>query len=400
MAQLLARGHGPAPRDAWGATPLHYAATRNRAGATSALLRGGADPGAEDEDGLRPAHWAAANGGVAVLERLLAAAPGEVGAPAGGSGRTPLHCACRTGQVVAARVLAAKGAALGAPDAGGATPLHEAARAGSAALAEFLVAAGADPGARDASGCAPADVTQRAALRRFLEERREAAEAEAAALRPSNAPPPGSEEVQPRHSAKPPALRSPTAPLAPRPALGRVALGGARPKAQALKIPVGAPAAAPPVFSRQGAETSTPSGGLSSGAPAPQNFSKRRLLSRTRGPAPLRTDEGGAPRGGTHPPPMEGAFDRQLKMDSTTRRQEFDERRDHRKNVLDNLAPHLRRKWGSKLRPGPPTAGAPDDEAPGNAQQKFLEKYGLGETAFTAEMWRVKSSRHIRVLKK
>jgi hypothetical protein len=88
-------------------------------------------------------------------------------------------------------------------------------------------------------------------------------------------------------------------------------------------------------------------------------------------------------------------FDRQLKMDSTTRLHEFDERREHRKNVLDKLAPHLRRKWGSKLAGGGGSrseAGSSGEasDAAGTAQKKFLEKYGLGETAFTAD-WRVPS---------
>jgi len=92
-------------------------------------------------------------------------------------------------------------------------------------------------------------------------------------------------------------------------------------------------------------------------------------------------------------------FDRQLKMDSTMRQHEFDERREHRKNVLDKLAPHLRRKWGSKLaggsggrsEAGAGEAGAGEaPDAASTAQKKFLEKYGLGETAFTAD-WRVPS---------
>ena len=425
VRSLLARGHGASPRDAWGATPLHYAATRGAAGAAGELLRGGADPGAEDEEGLRPVHWAAANGGVGVLEQLLEAAPGDAAAAAAGSGRTPLHCACRTGQVAAARLLVASGAALGAPDAGGGTPLHSAAEAGCVALVEFLVAGGADPGARNAAGCTPADLTHRTILRGFLKEQREAKEAASAALRPTPAarappeplPPPSTSRSAPasttaelREPSKP---LSPAAPRAPRPAaLGRaVALGGARPKAQALRIPLGAFPGGPPLPKWEeppaGAATSerapTAPGLVSKGSAVP---ARRQLLQRAgRSSQAARGGRGTAPAacalpgGGSEP----GSFDRQLKQDSASRLREYDDRREHRGNVLEKLAPHLRRKWASKLQGASEGArgrggsagqifgreGAVSVEdappAPGSSSQdRFLAQYGLsGNPAFS-----------------
>ena len=109
-ADLEARGFG-------GLTPLHHACNQLRDDVLAHLLKSGANVNAVDENGNTPLHFAAERGVLEPLEALIAA-----------------------------------GAPVGAANAAGATALHKAANDGHISIVQRLVRNGADINAQDSKG--------------------------------------------------------------------------------------------------------------------------------------------------------------------------------------------------------------------------------------------------------
>ena len=123
----------------YGWTPLHVAATYDRAGTAELLIRRGAKVAAVDQSGLNPLHWAALRGSSEVAMLLLkhkadpnshAVAPigGRVRAPRPGpsitlAGDTPLHLAALFGQTNIIPLLLKGGASINATNSSGYTAL-------------------------------------------------------------------------------------------------------------------------------------------------------------------------------------------------------------------------------------------------------------------------------------
>jgi uncharacterized protein len=108
--------------DAYGRSPLHYAAAEGNSLTLERLLGEGADPNSQDDDGWTPAHFAAQSNSAACLELLLRA-----------------------------------GANLALTDTHGNTVLFRAvfASRGSGEIIRMLRAAGADAYAQNSSGISP-----------------------------------------------------------------------------------------------------------------------------------------------------------------------------------------------------------------------------------------------------
>ena len=135
-------GGGVAMVDNFGATCLHYGATRGEWRAMRAVLD--ASPSrqaaqavaARDNDGRTALHWAAANGKEEAV-RLLLSRGADVHAK-DEHGRAALHSAARAGSVGVVRVLVAGGASLNAAGEDGKTPLALARAAGWTECARVL----------------------------------------------------------------------------------------------------------------------------------------------------------------------------------------------------------------------------------------------------------------------
>lgn len=159
--------HGIQGPTASGLTALGLAVQRGLDAAACALLQAGADPNAPVNDGQqsRPLHMAQA----ATTAQALIAHGADVSAR-DASGRSPLHAACKLGELGVVTALIAAGADPKAKDSSKATPLHRAvdflaaqagSRAGAAEAGEegpalmivhALAAAGADVNAYTAEG--------------------------------------------------------------------------------------------------------------------------------------------------------------------------------------------------------------------------------------------------------
>jgi hypothetical protein len=88
-----------------------------------AWLAAGADPAAQGASGKGALHYCAMAGRVALCEALALARPQALDAR-DGAGMTPLHLACRNGQVGAAKALIECGASASALDDFGRAPLE------------------------------------------------------------------------------------------------------------------------------------------------------------------------------------------------------------------------------------------------------------------------------------
>lgn len=110
---LVESGADPDCRDVDGCTPLANACSLlfhdERRAVARELLRRGADPCAKTFKGTTPLHFAASNGDCALLELLLAAAPGSLNAVNADHG-TPMAFAAHTGQDRAVSFLLSAGA--------------------------------------------------------------------------------------------------------------------------------------------------------------------------------------------------------------------------------------------------------------------------------------------------
>ena len=160
-------------RDAWGETPLHYAAGAGAIGAVNALVnpdnwKWRANVSAVDNKGNTPAHAAAAQ--VAFRAMITLAKCGTDMDTQNSYGETPLHLAVRAEAAEIAKAIVEYGTsriaatadlddainhsinAVGIKDKSGATPLHYAL---SDATAKKLLNCGADASVRDCFGRTP-----------------------------------------------------------------------------------------------------------------------------------------------------------------------------------------------------------------------------------------------------
>ena len=170
---LLGRGADvratAARRNCTGVTALHFAASRNGLEVVPALLQAGVPIDAADSTGRQALHWAARQGALDMAELLLAR--GADVKAADNAGTTPLHLTCRYVRypegydaLEMAQLLLGAGADVNAPLLeSGRTPLHLAASSaellseyslGGAVVAELLER-GADARAADADGRTP-----------------------------------------------------------------------------------------------------------------------------------------------------------------------------------------------------------------------------------------------------
>ena len=134
-------------KDEEGATPLHYAATKE---ITELLIANGADVNAKDDDGWTPLYFGVAVGDKESVE-LLIGKGADVNAKEV-DGWTPLFFAAGEGHKEVVELLIAEGANVNAKDDNEWTPLHNAAWEGHKEVVELLIAEGVDVNAIIQSG--------------------------------------------------------------------------------------------------------------------------------------------------------------------------------------------------------------------------------------------------------
>ena len=184
VTALLLKGVDPNLADARGRTPLFTAVREGSQRALESLL---AAPqlqlDAVNANGETPLMIAAIRGSLPAVQALV-----KRGAAVNRPGWTPLHYACSGPDNGVAAFLIAQGAALNARSDNGTTPLMMAARYGAGELVPLLLKAGAEPRAANEQELTAADFAQRGGrdavakeLRRLMQERQRAADAERAA---------------------------------------------------------------------------------------------------------------------------------------------------------------------------------------------------------------------------
>lgn len=184
VTALLLKGVDPNLTDARGRTALFTAVREGSQRALESLL---AAPqlqvDAVNANGETPLMIAAIRGSLPAVQALV-----KRGAAVNRPGWTPLHYACSGPDNGVAAFLIAQGAALNARSDNGTTPLMMAARYGAGELVPLLLKAGAEPRAANEQELTAADFAQRGGrdgvareLRRLMQERQRAADAERAA---------------------------------------------------------------------------------------------------------------------------------------------------------------------------------------------------------------------------
>lgn len=159
---LLKTGHYKVDvRDYDEKTPLHYASINCREDVFEFLVDYGADIDARDAVGATPLHFAVRWGSEAIVRYILRRKGSEaISVLDSGDrlGRTPLHYAAsqKTGLSYISNLLKA-GANMDMRDHSGMSPLHLACRFGNISLVRLLLDEGADKEARDRQGMSPAD---------------------------------------------------------------------------------------------------------------------------------------------------------------------------------------------------------------------------------------------------
>jgi ankyrin repeat protein len=192
ISQLVAHNSASIGRqDAFGRTPLHYAAYMKLVGAVAFLVKEGADLGLADNDGRTALHHLAVplhdavpqihdpvdddleneHLGAVLTAQMKGGGGADVINHADNVGSTALHVAARAASDAAVALLLGLGADPNLPDGEGSTPLHLATRLAdwvrlgtyepaeysawsrrAARIKELLLGAGADPTVRDAQG--------------------------------------------------------------------------------------------------------------------------------------------------------------------------------------------------------------------------------------------------------
>jgi quinoprotein dehydrogenase-associated probable ABC transporter substrate-binding protein len=132
-------------------TPLMYAAWTDGADLVKVFVSKGAKLDSRDDEGLTALGVAAQNAKVHALTALLEAG-GNVNAPVGKVGYTPLMLAAINGSEEAAELLIRHGANVNARNTGGVTPLMVVAANNAAPVGSLLLKSGADPAARADDG--------------------------------------------------------------------------------------------------------------------------------------------------------------------------------------------------------------------------------------------------------
>jgi hypothetical protein len=124
-------------QDAFGYTPLHWAALMKHKDIVKYLIDMGAEINIAGLDGCTPLHSAAGQDAVAIIGMLIK--KGAAIETRDAWGNTPLHIACRSGSKKAVEILLFQGADINALSNEKWTPLHYAFGSGHKKLAEYLV---------------------------------------------------------------------------------------------------------------------------------------------------------------------------------------------------------------------------------------------------------------------
>lgn len=157
---ILEQGVDVNSRDAYGKTPLHYAAECfGNPEIVRLLLKSGADVNAREgprKDGATPLYHACAKGYEAAVKQLLDA--GADPKLTSAEGYTPLYVACCAGSAPVVELLLERGADPNVAAPGYLeTPLHRAVKEGKAEIVGLLLKHKADAAARDDQGKTPLD---------------------------------------------------------------------------------------------------------------------------------------------------------------------------------------------------------------------------------------------------
>ncbi len=143
---LIEKGIDVNATDAFGRTPLFFAAAAGALQPLRLLLAKGADASRADTSKRVALHFAAGCGHAEVCE-LLIEKGGGLHSPEDEFGWTPLHLACQSGSAPTVRALLAKQARLEARGMRATTPLMLCCSSETAAIAHLLLHAGADANA-------------------------------------------------------------------------------------------------------------------------------------------------------------------------------------------------------------------------------------------------------------
>jgi ankyrin repeat protein len=169
---LLKNGANPDPPG--NKTPLHIASEIQKVRSAQVLLDGGANPNAQTERGKTALIYAVSLGqtpqfgSTGIVTVLL-----EGGADpnlADENGKTVLHYAAAKGKDEAVRILIAHGASIDLPDKDGNTALHSAARSGRTKVVAALIELGAALELQNGEGETPLDAAKNEPVAELLRE--------------------------------------------------------------------------------------------------------------------------------------------------------------------------------------------------------------------------------------
>lgn len=156
VSALLQAGADVNICNAFGQTPLQFAAMKRHLAIVTLLITSGANLHASNNEGRTALHWATIKGDVSIVSTLLKA--GLSVNITDVANRTPLHYAATQPESLAlVRFLMARNAHINIRDFFGQTPLHYAAMKGHLDVVEALLKAGADMNTKDNNAKTPLD---------------------------------------------------------------------------------------------------------------------------------------------------------------------------------------------------------------------------------------------------